>query len=127
MHIGLDDHLQRLTDWFQARGPESLTWSEILLFDGFPAQRRLSRGSLYTPAEFSPRFDEYLSRGYSWLNLSAAGVWNDALLVFVEHPNEGSMTLAGHPQLTSINYSGPIIIDGQPQWRLSPLRFEIID
>ncbi len=65
---------------------------------------RVARDALFTTTEFAPRFDRLLLAGYAWVNLSAYGIWQEALVIGVERPREATGVPAG---LTSVNYSGP--------------------
>lgn len=51
-------------------------------------------------------------RGYSWLNMNAAGIVGDRLIVVIELPSSVTEGVGR----TSVNYSGPSIIDGKVQW-----------
>lgn len=51
--------------------------------------RILTKSALSTPEEISDRFDELLGRGADWINLHAAGIIDDALIVVIEKPKRG--------------------------------------
>jgi hypothetical protein len=73
--------------------------------------------ALVTVAQFSPRWDALLKAGYSWVNLSAYGMFRHALIVGVELPSE---PVGVPPGLTAVNYSGPARDRaGAPVWTLS--------
>lgn len=66
--------------------------------------------------DFAPRFRTLLASGYSWINLSAYGVFRSALIVGLELPRERGDVPEG---FTSVNYSGPSIgVTGTPSWEL---------
>jgi hypothetical protein len=74
-------------------------------------------GALQAVAEFSPVFDRLLVAGYSWINLSAYGLFRGDLVIGVELPPEQVGVPAG---LTSVNYSGPAREpDGPTNWALN--------
>jgi hypothetical protein len=76
----------------------------------------VERGALLSTAEFAPRFDRLLLAGYSWIHLSACGLFQGALIVGVELPREVEGVPAG---LTSVNYFGPPLTpEGVPIWNL---------
>ena len=68
------------------------------------------RDEIRTPAEYEARFDELLSAGHAWLNMSCCGVCEGLLLVTIEVPSPRPPA-AGHP--TPVNLSGParIVVD----------------
>lgn len=76
----------------------------------------IARTALVTPAEFEMRWLEIVTDGRrDWINLSAHGVWGDALVVLVEAPTHG--VKGSHlPDQISINFSGPPVVPG---WDLS--------
>jgi hypothetical protein len=61
-------------------------------------------GALQDAADFRSVFDQLLVAGYSWLNLSAYGIFRGNLIVGVELPRE---QIGVPPGLTSVNYSAP--------------------
>jgi hypothetical protein len=107
MHC-LSFHLDRLYACL-ARGRPDLHWQGVALADEARTDRdatrlRVPRAALASPEQFAPRFDEYLHRGYSWINLSAAGVVNGTLVVIVELPTQSR---GAPPSAISVNLSGP--------------------
>jgi hypothetical protein len=67
---------------------------------------RIPRSALSTLEAFEPRFEELLSAGYGWINLSALGVMEDTLLVCVELPRDTTGVPRGRTQVV---LSGPPI------------------
>jgi hypothetical protein len=68
--------------------------------------RRLhvSRDGLRTADEYAARFDELISAGLPWLNVSCYGVYDGHLIVGVEIPvGSGRREMKDTP----VNYSGP--------------------
>jgi hypothetical protein len=95
----------------------------MMLLDTTDLRVRYDRGwiigsnVLVTPAEFAPHFETLLLAGYSWINLSAYGVFRNDLIIGIELPRETAGVPAG---LTSVNYSGPSLsADGTPTWALN--------
>jgi hypothetical protein len=125
----LDYHLQRLTTNIRTLPEAPTTWSKILLVEdrdimhttGQPPFMHIPRWALRTPEDFAAKFDEYLRVGYTWINLHAAGLLDDVLIVILERPNKPSATAAGKPELVSVNLSGPasLRLDGPPEWKLT--------
>ena len=123
----LDYHLQRLITSIQTLPKAPTTWSKIMVVDdrdilhtfGLPPFRHIPRWALHSPEDFAAKFDEYLRVGYSWINLNAAGLWDDVLIVILERPNLANSASAGKPELVSVNLSGPATLDGQPEWNLT--------
>ena len=104
----LSFHLDRLYACL-ARARPDLRWREVALVDAPQTDRegttlRVPRTALMRPEQFASRFDEYLHRGYSWINLSAAGVVSGILVVIVQVPARAS---GAPPSATSVNLSGP--------------------
>ena len=64
---------------------------------------RVSRDALVSPVVYETRFEELLQSGRSWLNLSAYGLHEGALVVVVELPRAGN----SKAKATSVNLSGP--------------------
>jgi hypothetical protein len=62
------------------------------------------RDDLRTPSDYAARFDELLSMGYAWLNMSCYGVWENVLLVAIEVPGSKQHSPGS---FTSVNLSGP--------------------
>jgi hypothetical protein len=76
----------------------------------------LASASLLSPAEFESRWRQIVADGRrDWVNLSAHGVWQDALVVLVEAPARGAKG-SYPPDRISVNFSGPPIVSG---WDLS--------
>jgi hypothetical protein len=90
-------------------------WRRILLSEESKVERigkgasrpSLPSDELKTPTEFEPRWQEMVDLGRGrWINLSAQGVWRDALIVLAEPPTRGD--LHSHPaNRISVNFSGP--------------------
>jgi hypothetical protein len=112
----LREHLERLEVWLRAPG-DTPPWTAIRLVESDSIEHgqvtRVPRARLHTIEEYAPRFATLLASGYSWINLSALGLFEDQLLVCVELPREG----VGCGR-TSVNISGPRIdaTTGLPRW-----------
>jgi hypothetical protein len=84
---------------------------------------RVPRTALRPMDEYRERFESLLGRGYSWINLNAAGIFDGNLLVVIELPNYKS----GIPRnKVSVNLSGPSLKEGVPQWDIGA-RLEITE
>jgi hypothetical protein len=76
----------------------------------------LARASLLSPPEFESRWRQIVANGRrDWVNLSAHGVSQDALVVLVEAPAHGEKG-SYSPDQISVNFSGPPLNSG---WELS--------
>jgi hypothetical protein len=65
---------------------------------------RIARPALRSPVDYTGRFEELLHQGYSWINLTAAGIVDGELIVIVEVPR----TSGGVPaDRVAVNLSGP--------------------
>lgn len=73
----------------------------------------VSQNSLKSIDEYRERFWALLGQGYSWINLNAAGIFHENLLVIVEVPNQKHTTPRNK---VSVNLSGPSLKNGVPQW-----------
>jgi len=83
--------------------------------DGWRENQRLQikKSDLKSIHEYSSTFHEQLNAGYSWINLSILGMYDNILLVVVELPNKISGS-----RRTSINFSGPqeVVMKNSPKW-----------
>jgi hypothetical protein len=78
-----------------------------------------AKTSLHEPAEFEARFQEIMSSGFPWVNLSCYGVHEDHLIVGIELPRTEARTGATRP--TSVNYSGPPASVVEQRWDIRPI------
>ena len=100
--------------------PQNLSWSCILVVE----ERSVIYGNfillpklaLVSANEYEKRFDELLNMGYAWINMSAMGIMDNAFIVEIGLPIQGRNAPRNK---VSVNYSGPMIIDGKPLWDLS--------
>jgi hypothetical protein len=103
----LQRHLERLTSWLNSR-QQPLSWSCILIAEDADIKHgtisSLSRSALATPDEYSARFEEHLNAGHSWINMNAASVIEDTLLVVIELPSYSNTVPR---EKVSVNLSGP--------------------
>ena len=121
--LPLAEHIRELVAFCQRVASPLPTWDRVLLLDTSDPRVRYDRGwivasnALVTAAGFAPRFETLLLAGYSWVNLSAYGIFENDLVVGIELPRESVGVPAG---LTSVNYSGPSLnADGTPTWALN--------
>lgn len=117
MMNALQQHLDRLASFIQGSAKQPLSWSRVLIIEDTAITHGkinfLPRAALATPEEYAARFEAHLEAGHSWINMNAAGILDDALLVVIELP--GYFNVAPKNKV-SVNLSGPNIKDGQPQW-----------
>ncbi|HZN35877.1 MAG TPA: hypothetical protein VFB80_18735 [Pirellulaceae bacterium] len=106
----LDQEIERLLAMLAQAGVRP-TWHWIALVEAADVQYagsagqtlRIPRQALRRQGVYSSRFDEHLRAGYSWINFSAAGIAEGALVVVVEIPR----TASGAPiDRVSVNLSG---------------------
>lgn len=122
----LMQQLQELQAWLRTLDHvgQVPSWSHVLLAEDIEVpwttasdhRPTLSRQSLRTPSEFEVRWLQLVEEGrLSWINLSAQGIWEDALIVLVELSRHG---IKGRfrPEQISVNFSGPSSTSG---WELS--------
>lgn len=101
----LAEHLRELLVFCErVAGPLPAFERVMFLETGGPRVQSIDGAALMTLAEFVPRFDRLLIEGYPWINLSAYGIWQGALVVGVERPREAGGVQAGQ---TIVKYSGP--------------------
>ena len=115
----LERHLNQLVAFMEQRGAPS-SWSRVLFVEdtsiahGMPSL--IPHSSLIPLADYMGRFDAHLDAGHSWINMSAAGILDDSLLVIIELPSyKNNVPRDG----VSVNLSGPAILNGEPQWDAS--------
>ncbi|MEP7119746.1 MAG: hypothetical protein ABJE95_02505 [Byssovorax sp.] len=87
--------------------PGAPRWDSVTItgpLEDFPArQTHLASTDLVAADAFAERFDQLLSLGFPWINLSAVGLLRGALLVTVETPASTRADI----EFTSVNASGP--------------------
>ena len=121
----LERHLKRLES-FTLGLDDSVFWSRVLIVEyenithGKPSL--IQRSALSTSKEYAARFDEHLAKGYSWINLNAAGILGDTLLVVVELPSY----VSGIPKdKVAVNLSGATMSNGKTIWNADE-RFKVV-
>jgi len=85
----LEKHLNRLLSFMKAWGgppscPNILFVEDTSVIRGMPSL--IPRAALASQEEYAAKFDEHLQSGHSWINMSAAGILNGALLIAIELP-----------------------------------------
>jgi hypothetical protein len=113
----LGSYLEELNTWVLTRIGQVGSWSQVRVAEDTTIRRQgrdcyIAQSSLFTPEDYAPRFDALLSQGYSWLNMNWAGIVGDTLIIVIELP----VAISGIAGKTSVNFSGPRLIDGKPQW-----------
>ena len=122
----LEKHLNQLISSMNEWGAPS-SWSRVLFIEdtsiahGTPSL--IPRNSLILMADYTARFDSHLDAGHSWINMNAAGILDDALLVIIELPRYKNNVPRDK---VSVNFSGAAIVNGKPQWDASE-RYRIVD
>ncbi|WP_426208929.1 hypothetical protein [Massilia sp. TWP1-3-3] len=112
----LSDKLVELCEFLRVSGGPT-TWRGIKIFEvdsnyddyGRP---RVSGDRLLSQEEYSARFDELLTCGLPWINLSCFGIYDGFLVVGVEASNPSATLISN----TSINYSGLPTSVLSPRW-----------
>lgn len=107
--VGADNsfhvHLLRL-EAFARRIPGAPQWTSVLVSEApltaGHATVRVERRFLKAPLEYALEFQVLLARGYPWINLHAAGLLGDELLVEVDHAALGHLGCR-----SSVNLAGP--------------------
>ena len=121
----LESHLNRLIA-FTAQGGVPPSWSGVLFVEDASIARGMPslipRDSLIPLADYAARFTAHLDAGHSWINMNAAGILGDALIVIIELPGYKNDVPRG---AVSVNVSGPAMLNGEPQWDASGV-YEIV-
>ena len=122
----LERHFNQLISFMKECGLPS-SWSRVLFVEdisivhGMPSF--IPRNSLIPMADYETRFDSHLDAGHSWINMNAAGILDDALLVIIELPRYKNNVPRDK---VSANFSGAAMVDGKSQWKASAM-YRIID
>jgi hypothetical protein len=105
----LQQHLDRLISFIR-QSAQPLSWTRVLIVEDTAATHgeslSIPRSSLTTPEAFADQFELHLNAGHSWINMNAAGVIDDTLLVMIELPQ---YTNTVPRERVSVNLSGPSI------------------
>ena len=122
----LEKHLNRLISFMKEWGAPS-SWAHVLFVEdtfithGMPSL--IPRKVLVSIEDYAPRFDAHLDAGHSWINMSAAGILGDALLVIIELPTYKNTVPRDK---VSVNFSGAATVNGKSRWDASE-RYKIVD
>ena len=112
------NHFNDLLAYF--RPLKNLSWSRVVVIEQqsitWENPQFIPKSALISADEYEKRFDELLSMGYAWINMNAKGILENAFIVQVEFPLK---SINAPRNKVSVNYSGPMIIDGKPLWDLS--------
>src|SRR5947209_6080942 len=85
----LERHLSQLVALMKKWGAPS-GWSHVLFVEYASITRAnpslIPRKALIPIEEYAAIFDSHLDAGHSWINMSADGILDDALLVVIELP-----------------------------------------
>jgi hypothetical protein len=122
----LEFRLDKLITFLNGLATPAPAWSRIAIVDQAAIRpgkiAEIPRAALSTPEDYASIFEDYLGRGYHWINLNTFGIMEDTLLIIVELPNYTSPIIGK----TSVNLSGPAILHGEIQWDASE-RVKIIE
>lgn len=122
----LEKHLNQLVSFIKEWNA-SLSWSRILFVEdaaiihGMPSF--IPRKALLPLDDYAARFDSHLDAGHSWVNMNAAGILNDSLLVIIELPRDKNNVPRDK---VSVNFSGAVLNNGTLRWDASE-RYKIAD
>ena len=111
----LEKHLNQLVSFMKGWGAPS-SWSRVLFVEetsiihGMPSL--IPRSSLIPLADYVARFDSHLDAGHSWINMNAAGILDDALLVVIELPRYKNNVPRDK---VSVNFSEAAMMKCKPQ------------
>lgn len=106
----LQIHLTQLLSWVQNK-EQCPAWSHILFIEDMDIIREkvedkytatVPRRALFTPEQYSSRFDELMNSGFSWINMSAAGILDKTLIIIIEFPRSCSAYMR---HKTPVNFS----------------------
>lgn len=96
------------------------SWSRVLFVEGASITHGMPslipRGALVPMTDYAARFDSHLGAGHAWVNMSAAGLLGDALLVVIELPVYKNNVPR---EKVSVNFSVAATPDGVAQWDAS--------
>ena len=102
----LEKHLNQLITFMKEWGAPS-SWSRVLFVEdtsivhGMPSL--IPRNALILMSDYAARFGSHLDAGHSWINMSAAGILDDSLLIIIELPGYKNNVLRDK---MSVNFSG---------------------
>ncbi len=104
----LQKHLDRLISFFPGWSEQPLSWSCVLFAEAmnikFGKVIQIPRSALATPEQYAAQFDKHLNAGHGWINMNAAGILDETLLVIIELP---SYVNTVPRDKVSVNFSGP--------------------
>lgn len=104
-----------------------VTWQNIVIVEEqflIEGKRyQFKKCDLFTPENYEQRFGWLLAQHYGWINLQAAGIFQDTLLVMIETPKETNNEIGNN---VAINLSGPYLHTQESPWEISDL-VKIID
>jgi hypothetical protein len=104
----LQKHIDQLISFIHDWTKESLSWSRIFLVEAanvnYEKTILVPQSALSTPEEYATRFDSHLNTGHGWINMNAAGILDNALLIIIELPQYFNSVPR---EKVSVNFSGP--------------------
>jgi hypothetical protein len=97
----LDWYLGYFDCWLRQLGMPA--WRSVVITEGFRGNGSKAPAVVYSVDEYRPRFSELLARGWPWVNVHAAGLLGDDLLVSIDVPTYDPT----ESRVTAVNISGP--------------------
>lgn len=122
----LEKHFHRLITFMAEWGAPS-SWSRVLFVEDTSISHEMPslipRTALIPIEDYAARFNSLLDAGHSWINMSAAGILDDALLVIIELPSYKNNVPRDQ---VSVNFSGVALVNGKSEWNASE-KYRIVD
>jgi hypothetical protein len=121
----LEKHLKQLAEFMKEW--DAPTWSLVLFIEddsiahGIPSY--IPSEALISMEDYAPRFDAHLDAGHSWINVQAAGILGDTLLVLIQLPRHKNNVPRDK---VSVNFSGPAMMNSNSLWDASG-KYIIVD
>ena len=105
----LSNKLKEFTDWLvNINLPPPVTEIRIIELDRNPeidkkGRVKIEKINIHKPENYEERFNELMTSGISWLNMSCYGVYDEYLIIVIEKP----MKNFGLNPKPSVNFSAP--------------------
>jgi hypothetical protein len=115
----LEKHFNRLALFMKEWNAPS-SWSRVLFVEdesithGIPSY--IPREALVSMEDYAAKFDAHLDAGHSWINMQAAGILGDTLLVLIQLPRYKNNVPRDK---VSVNFSGPAMMNSDSLWDAS--------
>jgi hypothetical protein len=121
----LEKHLNQLAEFMNEW--DAPPWSRVLFVEddsivhGIPSY--IPHTALISMEDYAPRFDAHLDAGHSWINMEAAGILGNTLLVLIQLPRYQNNVPRDK---VSVNFSGPTKMNSDSLWDASE-KYIIVD